>query len=328
MIAISHGTRVDRIRPTNGYGYATVGMTKSLHRLGYDFRQNNPEAPVELWFDQPHHWNWREHQYKIGYHPWESTEIDPDWLQAMRKCDEVWSPSPIIADWYREWGLKNVYTYEHGVDPIWTIQHRKVVDKIRFLHVGGEALRKGGDLTLDAFRAAFQGVRDDVELTLKMISDGWAVPRIGKVNVVNNTLTEQELVSLFHNHHVFVYPSWGEGFGLNPLQAMATGMPTICTGAWAPYGRLLDPDLTVDSERVPSPWPNIHPGEMFKPNLDDLVDRMRHVADNYEDCLFDALPRAFAVKEEYDWDYQTAKAFSALEWRLFEAGKISKINGL
>jgi len=320
---ISQGTRVGRIKPTNGYGYATVNMYASLERLGYEHSPNDASADVEIWFDQPHHWQFSEGPYKVGYHPWESTSIDPEWLEAMRKCDEVWTPSPIIADWYRAWGLPNVHVYEHGVDPVWKIKHRKVVDTIRFLHVGGEAVRKGADITLDAFRAAFQGVRDDVELTLKMSNEGWNITRLGKVNIINRLVPESELIGIFHNHHVFVYPSWGEGFGLNPLQAMATGMPTICTGGWAPYKRLLDPDLTIDSKLVESPWPTIHPGQMFKPDFDDLVDKMRWAAENYEDCLNDALPRAFAVKQEYDWDDLTAKAFSALEWRLYEQGKIS-----
>lgn len=324
---ISQGCRSERIKPTNGYGYATHNMYDSLRRLGYEVSPNDESADVEVWFDQPQHWTWSKGTYRVGYHPWESTEINPAWLRAMKNCDEVWTPSPIIADWYRHWGLPDVHVYEHGVTSNWTIQHRPVIDNIKFLHVGGEAVRKGADVTLDAFRMAFQG-RDDVELTLKMNSDGWNIKRIGKVTVMNELVSESELISLYHNHHVFVYPSWGEGFGLNPLQAMATGMPTICTGAWAPYERFLDPDLTIDSKLTESPWPKIHPGKMFQPNFDDLVDKMRWVADNYEDVLNDALPRAFATKAFYNWDDLTEKAFSALEWRLFSHGKLPNPPGL
>ena len=316
MIKLSQGTRVGKIKPTNGYGYATVNMYASLSRLGYQHSPNDPTADAEVWFDQPHHWDFSAN-YKIGYHPWESSEIDPDWLEAMKKCDEVWTPSYLIAGWYRDWGLSNVHVYEHGVDKIWTIADRPVEDKIKFLHMGGEAVRKGADITLDAFRAAFQGYRDDVELTLKMHNEGWNIQRIGRVTILNSVLSESDLIKMFHDHHVFVYPSWGEGFGLNPLQAMATGMPTICTGAWAPYERLLDPALTIDSTLTDSPWPKIHPGKMFKPDFDDLVDKLRYAADNYEDCLNDAKPRAAAVKAEYDWDTLTHEAFSALENRLF-----------
>jgi len=326
-VKISQGCRSERIKPTNGYGYATVNMYDSLRRIGYEVTPNDKNADVEIWFDQPHHWTWSDGPYRVGYHPWESTEINPAWLKAMKNCDEVWTPSPIIANWYRDWGLPQVHVYEHGVTDNWSIQSRKVVDRIRFLHVGGEAVRKGADVTLDAFRLAFQG-RDDVELTLKMNNEGWNIKRFGKVTVLNELVSESELIKLYHDHHVFVYPSWGEGFGLNPLQAMATGMPVISTGAWAPYERFLDPDLTLGSALVESPWPKIHPGKMFQPNFDELVDKLRYVADNYDDALIDALPRAFAVKAHYDWDSLTEETFSALEWRLFSHGKISNPPGL
>lgn len=324
---ISQGTRVGKIKPTNGYGYATVNMYDSLSRLGYEHSPNDQSADVEIWFDQPHHWTWSPGVYRVGYHPWESTAIEPSWLEAMQQCDEVWTPSPVIANWYRRWGLPNVYVYEHGVDPIWGVKHRKVEDKIRFLHVGGEAVRKGADITLDAFRMAFQG-RDDVELTLKMNNEGWNIKRFGKVTVVNEIVPLDDLINMYHNHHVFVYPSWGEGFGLNPLQAMSTGMPVITPGAWAPYERLLDPDLTIESSLVDSPWPKVHPGKMFKPDFDDLVDKLRYAADNYEECLDNALPRAIATQTEYNWDNLTREAFSALEWRLFSQGKLPNPPGL
>lgn len=326
---ISQGTRLGKIKPTNGYGYATQNMYASLTRLGYDHSPNDVSADVEIWFDQPQHWKWsRSRIYRVGYHPWESTEIHRNWWKAMMYCHELWTPSPLIADWYRDLGHHSVHVYEHGVDgDSWSVADRKVEDKIRFLHVGGEAYRKGVDITTNAFRAAFNG-NPDVELTLKMNNPGNKIEQLGNVRWINNLVPFNNLVKLFHDHHVFVYPSWGEGFGLNPLQAMATGMPTICTGAWAPYQRLLDPDLTLDSELVDSPWPKVHPGKMFKPDFDDLVDKMRWAADNYEDCLNDALPRAQAVREEYDWDRLTSKAFTALEWRLFSQGKIPNPPGL
>src|SRR5690606_37888916 len=118
---ISHGTRIKSINATNGYGYATTNMIASLERLGYAVNQNDHTADVEIWSDQPHHWNFSPGPYKIGYHPWESTELLPGWAEIMNECDEIWTPSPVIADWYvRYAGIKvPVYVYEHGVDDIW-----------------------------------------------------------------------------------------------------------------------------------------------------------------------------------------------------------------
>lgn len=40
-------------------------------------------------------------------------------------------------------------------------------------------------------------------------------------------LTDEELVSAYNLCQLFVFPSWHEGFGLPPLEAMACGAPTI-----------------------------------------------------------------------------------------------------
>lgn len=314
---ISHGTRIADINVTNGYGYATDRMTDSLRRLGHTFNQNDVDAPVEMWFDQPHHWKWRDNQYKVGYHPWESTKLKDDWVERMNKCDEIWTPSPIIADWYREDGIKPpVYVYEHGVDKIWQPKKREIGDgPFVFLHCGGEAARKRADRTMQAFRAAFPD-RQDVKLVLKLISPGWNVPMNGKITVINQRLGVEELVDLFHTSHAYVYPSYGEGFGLTPLQAMATGMPTITVPAWAPYSEFIDPNLAIPSELKNSPWSTTHPGKMWRPDFDALVDIMRWTVDNYETSQAYAHAQVKAIQDKYDWDRLTAASFDALEKRL------------
>ncbi len=316
---LSHETRVKNIEPSNGYGYATDRMITSLRRLGHQIEPNDHEAPVGIWFDQPHHWKWNsKDQYKIGYHPWESTKLKDGWVKEMNKCDEIWTPSPLIADWYREDGVKPpVYVYEHGVDKIWTPKKREVEDDgiIRFLHCGGEAARKRADRTMQAFRVAFAD-RTDVKLTLKMISPGWNVPMRGKISVVNQRLDITELVDLFHNHHIYLYPSHGEGFGLTPLQAIATGMPTITVPAWAPYSKFLDEDLSIPSELKNSPWGQTHPGKMFRPDFDAMVDAMRYAADNYEVVRDTALTKTDEISKAYDWDSITKETFDNLENRI------------
>lgn len=316
---ISHGTRFKKTSAHNGYGYATEGMLNSLQRLGYHVEQNDASADVEIWFDQPHHWKFSDGPYKIGYHPWESTQLLPGWADIMNQCDEIWTPSPLIADWYTRYaGVKvPVYVYEHGIDHIWNPDYREPPkDKINFLHVGAEATRKGGWDALRLFRKAFPH-NNDVSLTLKMINANWnQIERVGKTNIINRKMNFDELQTLFYTHDVYVYPSYGEGFGLTPLQAIATGMPTITTPAWAPYARHLDPRLSVGSKMVRSTWPKIHPGHMLRPNFDEVVDRMRWAVDNYDDAYKTAMSKVDAIHREYDWDTITKKVFEDLEKRL------------
>ena len=325
MLKISHGTRFDSQSQSDGYGYATFNMLNSLQRLGYEVNPNDKNADVEIWFDQPHHWNFSPNTYKIGYFPWESTQLLPpskstdflDWKDILNKCDEVWTPSPLIADWLRlHMNInKPVYVYEHGVDPVWKKEPRKIFDKMKFLHVGAEAARKGGIDTMKAFRAAFP-TQKDVELNMKIMSKGWNVGWINRVNIINERLSLDSLVKMFHDNHVYVYPSYGEGFGLTPLQAMRTGMPTITVPAWAPYARFLNPRLSVHASMIKSPWPQLHPGNVLKPDFTELVESLRYSYNHYDEVHTAAQAAVEEIAAHYDWDRLTQEAFENLEKRL------------
>ena len=49
-------------------------------------------------------------------------------------------------------------------------------------------------------------------------------------------LTDLQLAALYASAHCFVFPSYGEGFGLTLAEAMATGLPGIFTS----YGGVCD----------------------------------------------------------------------------------------
>lgn len=308
----------------NGYGYATRMIMNSLTRLGYDWRENDDSADVELWFDQPRYWRPNRDKYVVGYHPWESTLLPPDWVEVMNQCDEIWTPSPVVADWYKRYAgiTKPVYLFEHGVDNVWTPVERKASDPLKFLHIGGEALRKGMKETLAAHRKVIQS--RNVELNLKMTSEGWRVSGWYGVNILPDSVDVADLIQLYHDNHVYVYPSWGEGFGLTPIQAMATGMPTITLDSWAPYARFLDPNLIVDSELSDPPadhilhnlWRDIHPGQMWKPNQEDLEAAMVYAYENYDECVAYAMKQTDEIRAHYDWDRLTDEAFKNLSMRL------------
>ena len=325
---ISHGTRIENINTSNGYGYATDRMAAALGALGHEFVQNDPDAPVQIWFDQPHHWKWNDStQYRIGYHPWESTLLKDGWAEKFNECDEIWTPSPLIAEWYKKYNNVKppVYVYQHGVDPIWTPQKRTNRNRpLRFLHLGFEAVRKGGLDAKNAFREAF-GNRDDVELTLKMFSPGLGAGLLetNNVKVINRKMELDELVELFNSHDVFLYPTWGEGFGLTPIQALATGMPTISTAGVLPYEKYMDPRLVIKSRLrvpvVPNPslaWTRHHPGMLQGPLVTDIPHRLKWIDENYKEARDFALSKVEELTKEYDWVSLTRTAFDDLETRL------------
>jgi glycosyltransferase involved in cell wall biosynthesis len=61
---------------------------------------------------------------------------------------------------------------------------------------------------------------------------------------------EERLAALFSGATVFAYPSFFEGFGLPPLEAMACGVPVICSGVTSLPEVVGDAAVTVDPSSV------------------------------------------------------------------------------
>ena len=305
-----------------GYGYAGYNMITSLQRLGHDVPFQDPTAKVQIHLSQPAWYEFFENQYKIGYTPWESSELPVGWREDFNGLDELWTPSPLIAQWFAEAGVTvPIFVYEHGIPPEWVPERRNAIGPLKILHVGEPAPRKGAQMAYEAFLEVF-GNSNDATFTLKAHTNS-GVREFDKsgsiigipddrpnVNVIREILSGEELIKLFNNHDCLVYPGFGEGFGLIPLQAMGSGMPTICTGAWAPYERLILPELVLSSKPVPSPWPMMHPGTMFEPSYSDLVNAYKYIANNREKVFGKAYLNAFRVHKEYNWDLLTKNAFA------------------
>ena len=324
---ISFSTNPGNLNLNTGYGVAGFNVVRALQELGHEVQYQDPTALVEIAMCMPDFSSWSSRDaYHIQYTPWESTELKPGWLEAFNtNCDEVWTTSPLIAKWYEESGIvKPIFVYEHGIDPIWTPRRRRKDNTLRILHIGEPAVRKGGQMAYEAFKDVF-GDRKDVHLTIKAwnrsnVREYQGQTIVGlphdrdNVTTIYNDFNTAEMVFLMHRHHALVYPSWGEGFGFIPLEAMATGLPTIVPGAWAPYSRFIQPELDLKSELVKSPWPQEHPGKMFKPDYDDLVTRMKMLDDDYDRLAGRAYRNAHLIHREYAWSAVTQDAWQ----RIFE----------
>ena len=97
-------------------------------------------------------------------------------------------------------------------------------DVPRLLFVGGDFVRKGGDLLLDVFRRRLRG---RAELILVTQAD---VPEEPGVTVYRDVHANSDLLrSLYATSDVFVLPTRGDCFSLVYLEALASGLPIIAT---------------------------------------------------------------------------------------------------
>lgn len=329
---ISFTTVTANLNLNNGYGVAGYNVSSALQRQGHAVPFQDDTAPVEVAFNQPSYDVWTPSpKYRIQYTPWESTTLPEGWMEGFKRADEVWTPSPLIARWFEEAGVPGpVKVYEHGIEPEWAqfSRKRKRSDQpLQFLHHGEPAMRKGGQMAMDAFRHVF-GNSKDVHLTFKSYGNSsvrarywdkeWGEYLIEgapeevcpNVSVVREDIPSNIIPNFYSLFDAMVYPGWGEGFGLIPLQGLANGMPVICTGAWAPYERFLLPSITLSSKLVDSPWPEVHPGKMFEPSFEDLCDAYQYTYDTFDALADVAYANVSSVTEHYNWDRLTKEAFS------------------
>lgn len=297
-----------------GYGVAGFNIVRSLQELGHKVPFRNKDSEVELWFSHPNHWKWsNEDQYRVGYVAWESTDLKPGWLDKMNDCNEIWTPNYLLKEWFVQAGVEvPIFVYEHGVADNYNIATAKH-NKFTFLHLGSESKRKGGLLTESAFRKAFSN-QSDVQLVTKSNVTNPFTSNYNNVHHFTGPLTTNQMKSFIGKCDVFVYPSYGEGFGLYPLEAMALGLPSIVTKYWPSYSRYLS--LEIDAELLDSPWPQYHPGKMLHPNEDHLVEQFRYAYDHADDLKHKATDQHDQLKQDYNWVSLTKKAFDDLEVRM------------
>ncbi len=319
---ISFSTPIINMKTNNGYGHAGTKIVDSLNNLGNNVGFQTSKAPVQLNFSQPDYFKLHKNQYQISYTPWESTVIPERWRQTLSLVDEIWTTSDWCANVFEDNGYKDVRVFPHGIDSVWQPRRRRDNGVIKFLHVGEPAPRKAGQMVVDAFAKLF-GNDPRYSLTLKVFKHNTTriynnyidkniigLPNVlyNNIYIIDKDMSTEELVKLYHDHDVLIYPSYGEGFGFIKLQELSTGMPTICTDGWAHYQKYLGP-LKLKSELIDSPWPFPHEGKVYEPNYQHLLELMRDVSINFNAYSGYYYAQSTEIHKEYNWNQLTNNAF-------------------
>jgi glycosyltransferase involved in cell wall biosynthesis len=151
-------------------------------------------------------------------------------------------------------GVDERFTRDTDAETVSTIRERYGVPDRFILHVGTIQPRKNLTTLLEAF-AALHARHPDVGLVIAG-ANGWLfegfferLRRSGLEDRVTLTgqIPDEDLPGLYRSAEIFAYPSVYEGFGLPPLEAMACGVPVVCSNASSlpevvgDAGILLDP---------------------------------------------------------------------------------------
>jgi glycosyltransferase involved in cell wall biosynthesis len=98
-------------------------------------------------------------------------------------------------------------------------------DRVQLLFVGGDFVRKGGQILLDVFRDCAMQDRADLHIVTR--DDVTPAPGVTiHRGLTNNSV---ELLDLYRRADVFVLPTLADCFSIASIEAMAMGLPVVTT---------------------------------------------------------------------------------------------------
>lgn len=313
----------------SGFGNCTVNLIKYSVKDGYDVRwigRNNqvPELsylenkplPLEMgmvYHEQPKDdWYMSPFGKNIAVVPFETTRIPQSWVGKINSFDAVFVPSQQNIQMMKDSGITVPIELIHwGIDETKWYPVERNNKVFTFGIMGALTNRKGIDILVKAFQLAFPINRvRDVKLIAKTSYNTyqWGTRSDNRIEVQMMPLDHVDLMENFVKRvDCFVFPSRGEGFGLPPLEMMATGIPAIMTG-WGGLMEFYNPDCSIklDYQMVPATsFSNdvYHEdcGEWTEPSLYDLVDKMQWCYSHQQEVKEMGSRAAEYVKKDWLW---------------------------
>jgi glycosyltransferase involved in cell wall biosynthesis len=178
----------------------------------------------------------------ILYPFWELLRVPRDWRPAISDFDEVWAPSRFVALALSDVpGITPRYVLHPMRLPALRPQPRAGRAQLRFftfLDFDSYGARKNPQAAVDAFRAAFQLMKRDVELVVKTRGErdqglrawlGEAAAQDGRIRIVDQTLDRPGMDALMMQCDAFISLHRSEGFGLGAAEALAAGKAVVAT---------------------------------------------------------------------------------------------------
>lgn len=192
---------------------------------------------------------------KIALTQFETTHVPRMHVENINHCDHLIVTSHYQVDVMRSSGVTipidvmtagidtDYFAYKSWLD-------RKKDGKFKVLLTGALTDRKNPLAAIRIFQRASEG-NPDWSLTLKS-RNAEGINKVAaeskkdrRIKLFISDSHPQQILQLYHSHDVLLWPSKGEGVGLPPLEAMATGMEVVCSA----NSGMLD---YVDSSRC---WP-------------------------------------------------------------------------
>ncbi len=163
-------------------------------------------------------------------------ETHPEWRHQCNDVDMLIVPSAYCRDVFSRFVSKPIEIAPLAVNPLYYIgdtYERSERDTFTFVTHGTLSGRKAPLELIACFKKAFPSAKN-VRLILKTRNEmcGAANRQLpdlndSRITIVSEDYYPDQMLQFLKDADAYVFPSKGEGFGLPPREAMATGLPTI-----------------------------------------------------------------------------------------------------
>ncbi len=262
----------------------------------------------------------REEQIFIAYSMFESTSIPRIWVERInQQFDMVVVPDPFLIEVYKNAGItKPIFFVPLGVDldrQLALPLKSKRNNKFLFANLSAGRDNKNQLKLIQAF-AQVQKIHDNVFLLInsrftkpgirEKITEFILNNHIKNVEYTVDSLPPELYTNIMQKIDCFVYPSKGEGFSIQPREAMALGTPTIVTNNTAQKticnsGLVECVNSNIEQASYYDVWNNAFIGNNFDCTVEDLADAMLKVYENYDNYLKNSeAARKWATQYTYE----------------------------
>lgn len=286
----------------DGYGIASSKILQELRKLDVNVSLNNTGQKIAVLLHNPYSIQRLEAPYRILYTMFESDKLPDDWRDYLEAADLILVPSQWCADVFKKFGFETKVVPLGYDDDVFTyrprINKREAGENFTFIHYNAFNVRKGFLEVFKAFTKAF-AQDEPVRMVFKTTLENNPLPitkaEYPNIDIVHGKFADTELRDLLYKGDCFVYPSRGEGFGMTPLEAMATGIPAIVPNAHG-ITEYFDPEYMYEVKvagkcpAIYSRYKGIDVGEMVVCDVDHLAQQMRYVYEHQDEA------RAMGVK--------------------------------
>ena len=343
--------------PFSGYGIANLGWMVALDDLtgggvtvGWERRKpdDSPEwkaftekqkeimqrpfkeAPIGIIKSIPPIWKEMKGGFKIGYSMTESDMLGKSWVDIANGMDALFVPCAYSKEAYLRGGVgKPIYVVTQGFNE-WQFPYleRPKREVFTFGTCGYLDSRKNYQQLVQAFKSEFTK-GEPVRLVMKNSNPNFGYEDFDdeRIKIVNRMFNPDEMAYLYYMFDCFVFPSKGEGSGLPPREAMATGCPAIVPDysgtaeiANEKYAYVLHPTGREKDSR----GEESQPGQWATYDVRELMYLMRQAYEN-KDIKEMGKKASDWMHREFTWEKGARKMIKILEGIDIKASAIDTV---